>query len=209
MAVSAQSDWQEPAAGDYVAEVPPRPTASPITIERFPDGISIRVPPAGLWRGSKGLFVFSLLWNGFMAIVSAMMVGIALGANNMPDETATWVLPLFLAVFWLVGIGLLLSALNMGRREAAIAVAGGTLMVMQIGIFGKKQREWALADVVSIGMGPTGMEVNDVPVMELQIRDQGGKKFGLLAGRSNAELQWLASELQQARVARDNMQAPS
>jgi hypothetical protein len=40
--------------------------------------------------------------------------------------------------------------------------------------------------------------MNNVPILELQIVDQAGKKFGLLAGRDDAELHWLAWELTQA-----------
>ena len=38
-----------------------------------------------------------------------------------------WIIIPFLGRFWLVGIGMLLAAIHMGKREAALAVAGGTL----------------------------------------------------------------------------------
>jgi hypothetical protein len=189
------SDWSKPGAGDQLGPAPTQPAGSQIAIERFADGISISVPPAGLWRGSAGLFVFALLWNGIMLVIAAVLVVIALNAK--PDKDA-WIFPLALSFFGLAGIGLLLIAIHMGRRQAGLAVAGGTLMVLQTGLFGKKQREWPLEEVSSICTGSTGMEVNDVPVRELQIRDHDGTKFGLLAGRSDAELEWLAYELRQA-----------
>lgn len=189
------SGWSEPGARDHLGPVPTQPAGSQIEIKRFDDGISINVPPAGLWRGSGGLFVFALLWNAILVVIAAMFVVIALNAK--PDKDA-WIFPLALSLFGLVGIGLLLVAIHLGRRQAGLAVAGGTLMVLQTGLFGKKQREWPLAEVASICTGPTGMEVNDVPVRELQIRDHDGSKFGLLAGRSDAELEWLAYELRQA-----------
>jgi hypothetical protein len=105
---------------------------------------------------------------------------------------------LFVALFWLIGIGLLLGGINMGRRQAGLAVAGGTLMILQTGLFGKKHREWPLSDLSSIRVGPSGMEVNDVPVLQLQIHDADGKQVGLLAGRSDEELEWLAHELRTA-----------
>ena len=43
---------------------PVQPAGSKITIERFPDGLTITVPPTGIW--SQGLFVFGLIWNGFL-----------------------------------------------------------------------------------------------------------------------------------------------
>jgi hypothetical protein len=99
-------------------------------------------------------------------------------------------------LFWLIGVVMVLGAINMGRRKAAIAIAGGQLMAMQTGIFGSKKQEWEATEVTSIHAGPSGMEVNDRPVLELQIIGQG-KKFGLLCGRSDEELHWLAALLRQ------------
>jgi hypothetical protein len=68
-------------------------------------------------------------------------------------------------------------------------------MVLQTGLFGSRQRSWPLEEVEVIRAGPSGMTVNDRPVLELQIDDGGEAKFGLLAGRSDEELHWLAREL--------------
>jgi hypothetical protein len=99
---------------------------------------------------------------------------------------------------------LLLTSINLGRRNAAIAVAGGTLMVIQKGLFRTKQREWPLEHVGAIDAGPSGIEVNDRPLLELQIYDQDGDKFAVLGGRSDAELHWLAGILREViHVPRD------
>jgi hypothetical protein len=193
---NADDRWSEPQERDDVAAAPAQPGGSVIEIKRFADGVSIRVPPAGLWRGNHGLFFFSLLWNGFMVVFTAAMGGGVLLAENHEGEP--WIIIPFLGIFWLVGIGMLLAALQMGKREAALAVAGGTLMAMQIGLFGKKQREWLLGDLSAIRVEATGMEVNDVPVNELRIYDTSGDKFGMLAGRKDEELRWLAHELRAA-----------
>jgi hypothetical protein len=197
--VDKQNDddrWSEPQGSDDLGAAPVLPPGSAIGISRFDDGITIRVPPAGLWRGSRGLFLFALFWNVFVLLLSIVMTSAWLAAADEDGEW--WVLPLVLSIFWAVGIGVLLAAINMGRREAGLAVAGGTLMVMQTGLLGTKQREWALADVAAIQVGPSGMKVNGVPVMELQIHDNHGGRMGLLAGRSDEELAWLAYELSQA-----------
>jgi len=171
-----------------------QPAGSSITIERFPDGVTIQVPPAGLWRGSHGLFAFALIWLGITVPISLCVIGSMVGGQENANENAG-ALPLMFSLFWLVGIGLLLAAINMGRRKAAIAVTGGSLMVLQTGLFGSKQREWPPGDVEAIRTGPSGMTVNDKPVLELQIFDGGAAKFGLLAGRTDAELEWMAAEL--------------
>ena len=42
------------------------------------------------------------------------------------------------------------------------------------------------------------MEVNSVPIPELHIQPVQGKRYGLLAGRDEAELRWLAARLRPA-----------
>jgi hypothetical protein len=190
--------WSEPGDQDEVETIPARPPGSPIEVKHFEDGISITVPPAGLWKGSRGLFGFGVLWCGFMTVFSSMFLFIGVKAQDVQGGDKLWIFVLFVIVFWSVGIGLLLGGINMGRRQAGLAVAGGTLMVLQTGIFGKKQREWPLSDIEAICVGPSGMEVNGVPVMQLQIHDADGKKLGLLAGRTDEELEWMAHELRVA-----------
>jgi hypothetical protein len=190
-------------ATEDIPASPPRPAETTIEVERFEDGVTIRVPPLGLRKGSGGLFGFSLLWNGFMTLFTFVMVMSFLQDNINPKDNI-WVAFLFIGLFWTIGLMLLLTSINLGRRHAAIAVAGGTLMVMQKGIFGTKQHEWPLEHVGAIDAGPSGMEVNDRPLLELQIYDQDGDKFAILGGRSDAELHWLAGILREViHVPRD------
>jgi hypothetical protein len=188
--------WSAPQDHDDVGPAPAQPVGSDIVLKRFDDGISIRVPPAGLWHGSRGLFAFSVVWNALILIITVGMLA-AYFAVGMPAADL-WVMVLVPSVLWTVGISLMLVGVNMGRREAGLAVAGGTLMVMQTGLFGTKQREWPLDRVASVGVGPSGITVNNVPVLQLQILDKSGSKLGLLAGRSDEELHWLARELRAA-----------
>jgi hypothetical protein len=189
--------WSNPGDGDDLP-VPSQPAGSTIEIDRFEDGVSINVPPTGLWRSP--LFLFGVFWNAILVIITVVFATIAL--NALPDEGA-WIMPAALSVFWLVGIGVSLAGINMGIRRAGLAVADGTLMVLQTGLFGKKQREWPAGQVAEISVGPTGMTVNDKPVLELQIHDADGDRLGLLAGRSDEELAWLAGELRRAAKVRD------
>jgi hypothetical protein len=174
-----------------------QPADSKIQIERYPGAVSINIPPSGVWKGTRGMFFFALLWNGFMTVFTCFATfGFLHAAPGDIDNV--WIPVAFVVVFWGVGIGMFLGSVNMGRRRAALAVADGTLMVLQTGIFGSKQREWPAAEIANILPGPSGMTVNDVDVLELQIHDTAGKKFGILAGRSDDELAWLAYELRQA-----------
>ena len=194
------SDWSD-AQEDDAPDLEPaltQPAGSQIAVDKFEGGLTIRVPPAGVWKGSSGMFIFALLWNGFMTVFTSAVLCGGLNAENQPDETALWVFPLFLLLFWSVGIGVLLGALNMGRRSAMFAIAAGKLLVMQRGIFGTKQREWAVEEIDAIATGSSGMKVNDRDVPQLQIKSTSGEKLGLLTGRDSQELEWLACELRGA-----------
>jgi hypothetical protein len=196
---SAIGDESAAQSADSEAGVPPpspRPADTTIEVDPFDDGVTIRVPPLGLSKGSGGLFSFSLLWNGFNALFTFVMVMSFLQDRANPKDNL-WVAFLVIGLFWVIGVILLLISFHLGRRHAAIAIAGGTLMVIQKGLFGTKQREWPLEHVSAIDAGPSGMEVNDRPLLELQIYDQDGDKFGVLCGRSDAELHWLAGLLRE------------
>jgi len=178
---------EETADGLTTDTIVPKPSGSAITLNDLPEGFALVVPPAGLFKGSKGLFFFSLLWNGFMVFFTAVAF-FAESSKQMP-----WQIFLFIAGFWAIGIGLLLGAVNMGRRQTIIAVVGGTLGTRRTGLFGTKETKFRLEDIATVKMGPSGMEVNDVPVMELQILGKDGKKKqGVLSERNKEELLWMA-----------------
>lgn len=185
---------------DYESEpiVIEQPVDSTATIERRDYGITIEIPPAGIWKGSKGLMVFAVLWNSFISLFLVIGVLATIGVIEMEDGSPPWVMLLFMIPFVAVGVGITLAAINMGRRHATIATADDLVMVVRHTIFGKTTKEWSAADIDSIRCGNSGMEVNDVPVKELQIIPVKENKFGCLSQLDEAELKWIASELNQA-----------
>jgi hypothetical protein len=188
-----EEEWDEDTNENAPVAAPPNTT---IRFERLEEReFTVTIPPAGVWKGSKGLFAFSLLWCGAMTLFTTLIAFAALNKNAKANDDMPWFAPVIFGLFWLVGIAVFLSALNMGRRRAAIALVGGNLMAIQTGIFGSKKREWALDEIKEIRVGPSGIEVNKQPVNELQIVDKKNDKFGFLAERDDDELRWLASEL--------------
>lgn len=173
-------------------EAPPQPAGSRVEIERTTTGLTLTVPPAGLGQGSKGLFVFGVIWCGMCALFTTFVL-----LAEAKDGSKLGILA-FLSLFWLVGLGLLLGAINMARRRAVLAVVEGELMVLQTSIFRTKSRQWRRGEVASVHVGPSGMEINEQPVLELQVVSADGDKFGLLAGRDVEELEWLAHETRQS-----------
>lgn len=170
------------------------PAGTPITHQSLDYGCVFTVPAPGVWKGSSGLFFFSLLWCGFMVVFTTFF-GFAAANGKVVDREAWWMFPLFITVFWAAGIGMLLGAINMGRRQAAIAVTNGRMKSIVSGLFGTTRKEWELAELETVRKGPSGMEVNDVPVMQLHIVPRTGAKYGLLTGRDEAELEWMATHL--------------
>jgi hypothetical protein len=186
--------------GDEVeaSVVPDQPINSKAIIERRPFGMTIEIPPAGVWKGSHGLMFMAVLWNGFVSFAVMMAVLVMAGVLEGEGDAEPWVMGLALVPFVAVGIWMLLTAINMGRRHASIATADDMIMIVHHSIFGKTTREWKADEIDEIRCGHSGMEVNDVPVNELQIIPFTENKFGCLSQLENDELGWIAAELNHA-----------
>ncbi len=155
---------------------------------------AFQVPPQGFRKGTYGLFGFSVFWLVFVGF----FVLVALFAGKGPAKGDAWIVFSMLGLFALVGIVMLLASINMARRSVMIGIADDQLFIERKTIFGTKWIELPLAEIMDIRVGPSGTEVNDVPIMELQILTYRGKKHGLLSQLSEEEKCWLASELSSA-----------
>ena len=149
-----------------------------------------RMPAKGVWKGSLSLIFFALVWNGFMALITA---AILFGDGEIEGDL--WVMVVVLVLFWAVGIGLLVGAVYLGRRSALIGVKEGLLFIERKSIFGTKWTDFEPGKIASIHVAAGNMEVNDEPVMELKIEPVGKKTIGLLSQLREDELHWLAQQL--------------
>jgi hypothetical protein len=202
---ASRNDPGEPATMIDVVDIAPgepgeddrweQPADSEIVFEPLPGGLTLNVPAPGIRRGSAGLFTFGLVWCGALAIITGV---VALSSFQGQNQDGWFGFAAFLAMFWTVGIGVLLMAISMGRRSAGFAIVDGKLMILQISPFGSKSNEWRLEELQSVRIGPSGMEVNNVPVMELQIVPLEGRPFGMLRGRDVGEIEWVATLLRAA-----------
>ena len=168
-----------------------QPEGSAVAVEGGTDWLRLVAPPVGVWRGSRGLFVMALFWCGMML---ALTVGFAVIGPGQPGSMP-WFVWVVLLGFWLIGAWLLAAAVNMGRRSAVLEAGRGRLRVRVRGIFGERHWEWQHGEVAALRVGASGLEVNDVPVLELQVHPRGGDKVGLLSGRDERELRWMATRL--------------
>ena len=71
---------------------------------------------------------------------------------------------------------------------------GKLLVLRQKGFLGSSD-SWNEAEIAAIRCGPSGTEINNMVVMELEIYLEEGREIGRLAGRDEAELRWLAGVL--------------
>lgn len=173
--------------------VPEQPADSTIIVEPHDAGVTITVPPVGMHKGGKGMYGFSIVWNGFMLIVTTMWL---LGGKQRGGE---WFIILaVLSLFWTVGLSMLVATINAGRRRAILDVVGDTLLITRQNIFGTKQQEIARDNIASIRRDKSGVEVNDEPILNLQIRLHEGKKISMFSQLSDEELRWLAAVLREA-----------
>jgi hypothetical protein len=157
-------------------------------LHRNADGITITVPPAGVLKGSKGLFAFGVVWTVF-----TLLITIPIAINSSGKDLVGIIL--FMAIFLAVGLGMLIGGLNMGRRHAIIDVVGDVLLINRRNLFGLKSHQWTRDELETVTVGPSGMEVNKRPVLHMLVRLKDGKPVGMFAGRDAEELRWIASEI--------------
>jgi hypothetical protein len=175
-----------------------RPAGTDIVLKTDPGRLSILVPAAGLRKGSKGLFFFAIVWNGILAAIAAIAAAAAGSGSGKADAPPVLFMGLFFLVFAGIGVGVMLLAVAMGTRRVMIGLVGDLLAIRTTSAFGTREVRVRRGDIRAVRVGSSGMEVNDVPVMELQILPRTGAKIGLLSQRRNEELEWLAWELQKA-----------
>ena len=180
-----------------IETAPNQPAESPIIVDHHDGGVTLNIPPAGIRAGSKGLFVFGLIWCGFMSIVTTMVFVLDSGLKGGMFIVSC----MFIAAFWAIGGSMLVGAINMGRRRAILDIVAGangpTLLITRQNIFGTRQQDLHRNQITAIRVGNSGMEVNNVPVKNLHIYPRQGKTIGLFSGRDNQELRWLAAMLRQ------------
>jgi hypothetical protein len=186
-------------------DVVEKPADSKVVIQRQSASIVLEVPPAGLRKGTMGLFFFASFWCLFMVLFTSVVL---FGKQQPPAKESLPAWP-FLAGFWAVGLAMMAGAVNLGRRQATLKAGNSGLTVIQSGPFGVKRREFRRGEIAAICAGASNVSVNHSRLFELQIHPVTGKKVGLLVGRDAAELRWMAAELTNALGVAAESESPS
>lgn len=174
-------------------EVQQQPAGSNARLVETAGGVELELPSKGFWKESGGLLVFSLLWCGFMVVFTTAMV-----AGSIKGHTAASAalgLLAFLAVFWTIGLGLLLLAIHLGTRRWAVKADERHLEAAVRSAVRSRNWQWGASDLRELKVGDSNIEVNNRRLQELQVYARSGKKTGLLRGRDPVELAWIATRL--------------
>ncbi len=158
-------------------------------------GILVTVPPIGVWRGSHGLFLLGLLFLTFVTLLTSFAVYAGSSENEWRDLLIG---ALVSSLFFAVGATMMAFGWNLGRRSARLTVDDQGLLVERQSPFGDSSQRFAREVIEDVRAGPSGMTVNDVAVLELQVYVGGEKVLGLLSQRSDDECRALAARLRDA-----------
>ena len=116
-----------------------QPVGSAVEVDQFADGLTFRVPPAGVWRGSAGMFPFGVVFGVVTLGFTLLFAGAQLAQGR--GEGSVWGAIGIMSFFWVASGGMLLGGWVLGTRQTAIAVVGESVMVMQSGFRRAKRRE--------------------------------------------------------------------
>jgi hypothetical protein len=169
-------------------ERPEPPAGSGIVVEHHSDGVTLIVPPRGIWKGGGcAIMVLGLVFLAGALNCVLAMAGIVHGEGD--PFVGFW-------VCLIAGLAGSFLAVGHGRRRAMLVVsADRTLQVKNVDVFGTQERIWQREELAEIRTGTREGVVDDISVLELQIDPKSGPTFGLLAGRSAADLEFLAAQL--------------
>lgn len=179
-------------------EIPSRdvleqPPDSRVRLERHPDGVTMTIPPLGVWRAVGGLIIMGLIFTTVGGIVTAGILGAVLRGNpGVPIPAIAIGL-----VFFCAGVGVTVGSVHAGRKKVVLAVVGNQFLTFETGPLGSRRREFTGCDLLDIACGPSNVSVNNKPLPQLQIVPAEGKPVGMLTGRDEAELKWIATVLRQ------------
>ncbi len=184
-------------------DVVEQPPDSRIAVERHPDGVTVTVPPLGFFR-SQGCFglVFGLVFSVVgVALLLAFVNGLIAPPPPPPPrprgrgDGPTWLGFVFLGV----GITAVLASIHHSRKRVVLAVVGDQLLTLETGPLGSRRRSFIRAELLDVACGPSNVSSNNKALPQLQIRVHGGRApVGLLTGRDELELKWLATVLRQS-----------
>ena len=177
----------------------PPPATQPaggIEIGRDDTGVTISVPARGLLRGGRGFFIFGAVGLPAAAAIAFLVLRTGLSVEKVFYGAFA---PIVLAAGAAIALRI---GLRLGAQRATIRVAGDTLHVRTVTALWPRRRQWPRDRLASVAVGEVdyggrGGEHGSnyewsIRYKRLEITDTRGRKFALLVGWSEDELDRVA-----------------
>lgn len=160
-------------------------------IEETVHGVSIDVLPLPIFSPLRGfMIVFAIFWNAGVLLFWVVMVGSlfasgsAQGAQNS-NPIPSWAF-LFLIPHTLIGIGVALYTVHLGRLRVIFDVVGDTLLISKKGLRGVKQTELTHDNVRQIRVAQSSTKQNGRAFLQLEIHCNDGAQHTYLTPHTDA-----------------------
>jgi hypothetical protein len=164
-----------------------RPSNSQVILERGPrQRLRLEIPPQGLRGQVLGMFVFALVWNGFLVFWTGGALLAALDGN--------WFFPLFSIPFWAVGMGMAAVAAHGAGSRTQLTAEGDRLTLRRKFLRWEQVLSGSVRDLDGVELR-TAYSQNNRPVHTITLLvGTEAFKFGTML--SPAEKHWLVAELE-------------
>jgi hypothetical protein len=179
-------------------DVAEQPEDSQAVLVRHADGITLTMPPKGIWSKRNKLRWTVIVGGTFiLRVIALLYLEPPRNANEILKTSLTFLLSVAVGVLFILG------GVYEGRRHAAFAVIGDRLLAFQFYLFGNKRWEWSRAQLicirtVSLSPGPRGSPCLLDCIIKLEIHSRIDPIAVFLSERNGEELRWIATVLRQA-----------
>jgi len=146
-------------------------SGSMVLVERTADGMKVRMPAPGIWKGYGGGIVAMLFVLAFSGGIGALML-------RHPDRTAL-IVP---AMFWIVALPMLAACVSLGRRSAELDLGKERLVVMWRGLVMRVRRQWPRAEVGEFAAVDLRSHIGGARLWRLEMRTPRGTVRLLVRG---------------------------
>ncbi len=176
-------------------DVPDRPPGSGVKLERHSDGVTLTVPALGLVNANGALAAAALVLAALGGAVAFPALVDEWRGNAKPGG---WVPALPALLLTCVGGGTFVRGLHTARKRTVLAVVGDRLLTFESGPLGSRRRAFVRSGVADVAGDEWSGAGNRKPLPRLRIVGRDGTTFGILIGRDETELRWIATVLRQA-----------
>lgn len=167
-----------------------QPASSAAQVEERGSALMITLPPPGLVRGCGFfLFLWCVIWNGILCVMTPIMIGSALRGDLKNDVGQPmhigWAV-LFLTPFWGAGIGVGTAILYRGWRRSEIELNEEELRVATTTIFGRREQSWRRKQIEDVRYSTT-----ESATANMAVALHGLPEVRLFGYRDKVEVAWL------------------